>query len=73
MGNVAGMDHERRLGGKRTDPANGFLERDERIRVHRFDVEADVAVRGLRERECLRRSRRRFGAAKETQRLWYAA
>ena len=45
----------------------------ERIRVHGFDVETDVAVRDLCEREGLRRSRRRFGAAKETQRLWYAA
>jgi hypothetical protein len=51
MGDVAGMDHEGRLGRKRTDPGDSFLKRDERIRVHWLDVETDVAVRDLCKRE----------------------
>ena len=42
MGDIARMDHKRRLGGERTDLGDGFLEGAERVRVHGLHVEADV-------------------------------
>jgi hypothetical protein len=50
MGDVAGMEHERRLVGERLHLGDGLLQRAERVRVCGF-VEADMAIGDLQERE----------------------
>ena len=50
MGDVAGMEHERRLVGERLDLGDGLLQRAERVRIRGL-VEADMAVGNLQERE----------------------
>ena len=49
MGDVAGVDHERRLFRHRLDLVDGLLQRAERIGIGRL-VEADMAVADLQER-----------------------
>src|ERR1700712_2022147 len=48
MGDVAGVNHERRFYGHRLDLVNGFLERTDCVRISRL-VEADMAVADLQE------------------------
>ena len=50
MGDIAGMNHEGRLGRHRLHLGNGLAQRAERIRVSRL-AEADMAVADLQEGE----------------------
>jgi hypothetical protein len=53
MGDIAGMNHEGRLGRHRLHLGNGLAQRAERIRVSRL-AEADMAVADLQEGEARR-------------------
>src|SRR5581483_8818790 len=52
VADVAGVDHERRLGRQRVHPGDGLFQRAERVRIGGL-VEADMAVADLQERQPL--------------------
>ena len=60
MADVAGVDHEGGLGRQRIDLGDALLKRAERIGIRRLEVEADMAVADLQERQPARFLRRRL-------------